>query len=215
MIMDTKIRIGILDDHQIVIDGLKLLLQNNSDFEVVMDCNESPRILDKIEESKIDILLTDVMMPNMDGYEVAVAVRKKYPEIKILVLTMSNSGSIIQKMIEEAKIDGYLLKTCTQDQLFTAINVAFKGGRYFEDNIWDELDNFHENQKKKDALNFTPRELEIISYLAQGKSNKQIAEELIISEHTVDSHRKNIYRKSGTHTVVGLLEFARNNNLLE
>ncbi len=71
---------------------------------------------------------------------------------------MSNSGSIIQKMIEEAKIDGYLLKTCTQDQLFTAINVAFKGGRYFEDNIWDELDNFHENQKKKDALNFTPRE---------------------------------------------------------
>ncbi len=66
MIMVNKIRIGILDDHQIVIDGLKLLLQNNSDFEVVMDCNESPRILEKIEESKIDILLTDVMMPNMD-----------------------------------------------------------------------------------------------------------------------------------------------------
>jgi len=213
--MTTKIRIGILDDHQIVIDGLKLLLQNHLEFEVVMDCNISTRIIEEIEKTKIDVLLTDVMMPDMNGYEVAVAVRKNYPEVKIIVLTMSSSGEIIQKMIEEAKIDGYLLKTCTQHQLFKAIEIANKGGQYFEDNIWDELESFHEIQKQKEAIHFTPREIEIISYLAQGKSNKQIAKELIISEHTIDTHRKNIYRKSGTHTVVGLLEFARNNHFLE
>ena len=212
--MADKIRIGILDDHQIVIDGLKLLLQNHPQFEVVMDCNESTRIVEEIEKTSIDVLLTDVMMPDMDGYEVAVAVRKAFPEIKIIVLTMSSSGSIIQKMIEEANIEGYLLKTCTQHQLFNAIEIASTGGRYFEDNIWDELESFHEIQKHKETIHFTPREIEIIGYLAQGKSNKQIAEELIISEHTVDSHRKNIYRKSGTHTVVELLEFARKNHFL-
>lgn len=212
--MANKIRIGLLDDHQIVIDGLKLLLQNNSEFDVVMDCHLSPQIIDKINETSIDVLLTDVMMPDMDGYAVALEVRKLFPDIKIIVLTMNSSGAIIKKMIEEAKIDGYLLKTCTQTQLYKAIDVVYNDGFYFEDNIWEELDSFNEIQKTKDAIHFTPREIEIIGYLAQGKSNKQIAEELIISEHTVDSHRKNIYRKSDTHTVVGLLEFARNHQFL-
>jgi two-component system, NarL family, nitrate/nitrite response regulator NarL len=212
--MTKKIRIGLLDDHQIVIDGLKILLQNNQEFDVVMDCNQSPNIIAKIEETIIDVLLTDVMMPDMDGYAVALEVRKKFPDIKIIVLTMNSSGETIQKMIEEAKIDGYLLKTCTQDQLYRAIEIVYNGGQYFEDNIWDELDSFNEIQKTKEAIHFTPREIEIVGYLAQGKSNKQIAEELIISEHTVDTHRKNIYRKSDTHTVVGLLEFARNHHFL-
>lgn len=213
--MQKKIRIGLLDDHQIVIDGLIALLKNVPNIDVGVVCNDSMKIEEVLLDSQIDILLTDVMMPGRNGFEVAKLVREKFPTLKVIVLTMSDNGKHIKAMMDEAHIDGYLLKTCSKDDLVKAIETVYLGGSYFVEEIWGELESYNEQLQHLESLNLTPREIEIMKQLALGKSNKQIANDLIISEHTVDSHRKNIYRKSGAHTVVELLDFARANGLLE
>ncbi|MBL7788972.1 MAG: response regulator transcription factor [Chitinophagales bacterium] len=213
--MPKLINIGLLDDHQIVIDGLIALLKNVENIEVKFVCNDSMTIEEKLSATNIDILLTDVMMPGRNGFEVAKIIREQFPTLKVIVLTMSGNGKHIKAMIDEAHIHGYLLKTCSKVDLVKAIETVYQGGKYFVDEIWRELETYNEQLQHLESLNLTPREIEIMKQLALGKSNKQIANDLIISEHTVDSHRKNIYRKSGAHSVVELLDFARNHGFLD
>jgi DNA-binding NarL/FixJ family response regulator len=207
--MGDKIRIAILDDHQIVIDGLKLVLQNNPKFDVVIYENDGSSLIAKLADHPIDVLLTDIMMPEMDGYELSLYVRTHFPMIKIIALTMSHIGSVIHRMMEDVEIEGYLLKTSSQEKLYNAIETVYQGGHYFEEKIWSELDSYNETEMKKNAIRMTPREIEIIKCIAQNMTNRQIADSLIISERTVETHRKNIFRKSETHSAIGLLEFAR------
>lgn len=203
------IRIAIVDDHQIVIDGLRLLLSHNSRFQVIAEATSAKEILNILQEKPIDILMVDIMMPAMDGYELSVRVRTLYPEIKILALSMNNEGSIIDKMIEHARINGYLLKTTGKNELMQAIETIAAGKDYFAPDVLQELNSFHKIKEENQLMNLTARELEIIKCMTLNLTNKQIADQLFISERTVETHRKNIFRKTNTHSVLSLMDFLK------
>lgn len=214
MSSSPTIKIAILDDHQIVIDGLKLLLSSHKQFEIVAESTNGFAMLDILENCKVDILLTDVMMPQIDGFEVAMRVKAQFPEIKVVALTMNGEGMLIDKMLETAEIQGYLLKTIDKKELVTALETIHKGIRYFSDEIMNELELFQKIKKENESIHLTTREIEIIKCIAENLSNKQIADQLFISERTVETHRKNIFRKTDIHTAIGLIEFAKKRHLI-
>jgi DNA-binding NarL/FixJ family response regulator len=214
MSSSPTIKIAILDDHQIVIDGLKLLLSSHKQFEIVAESTNGLAMLDILENTPVDILLTDVMMPQIDGFEVAMRVKAQFPEIKVVALTMNGEGMLIDKMLETAEIHGYLLKTIDKKELVTALETIHKGIRYFSDEIMNELELFQKIKKENESIHLTTREIEIIKCIAENLSNKQIADQLFISERTVETHRKNIFRKTDIHTAIGLIEFAKKRHLI-
>ena len=128
---------------------------------------------------------------------------------------MNGDGSIIHKMIEDADIKGYLLKTSNKQILIEAIQKVANDGQYFPDEILDELDKFSSIKKEQEQIHLTVREIEIIKFIAKDFSNKQIAQDLFISERTVETHRKNILRKTDTHSVVSLLELVRKLKIID
>jgi two-component system nitrate/nitrite response regulator NarL len=211
---ETKIRIAIVDDHQIVIDGIQALLTPYSNFEVVVSTTSSIQVLSLLQHSAVDVLLTDIMMPEMDGQALAKKVREQFASIKIIALSMSGQGNVVSGMINDADINGYVLKNIGKVELATAINKVASGGIYFSDEVLKELQHYTAIKKENTAVNITTRELEIIQLIAQDFSNKKIADHLFISERTVETHRKNIFRKTNTNTVIGLLKYATDHRLL-
>lgn len=203
------IRIAIVDDHQIVIDGLRLLLSNHNQFQIVAEATSGKDILNILPEKTVDVLMIDVVMPEMDGYELSVCVRKLYPEIKILALSMNSEGSVIDKMIAHAQINGYLLKTIGKSELIQAIKTIAAGEDYFAPDTLLELNSFRKIKEENQLMNLTARELEIIKCMIRNLTNKQIADQLYISERTVETHRKNIFRKTNTHSVLSLMDFLK------
>ena len=201
-----KIKIAIVDDHQIVIDGIVALLKDYQKFSIVA-CNISASImLETLQGTAVDILLTDIMMPEMNGRELAKAVRQKFPHIKILALSMSGQGDIVSEMINDADIAGYVLKNIGKEDLTNAILKISEGGIYFSDFVLDELERFSNVKKENEETHLTRREIEIIGLIEKELSNKEIADKLFISERTVETHRKNIFRKTNTGSVIGLIK---------
>jgi len=211
---NTRIRLGIVDDHQIVIDGLKSLLHGHDQFEVVMESTLPSQTLELLATKKIDILLTDVMMPGMNGAELAKAVHQKFPDIKILALSMSGQGDLVNQMIEDADISGYVLKNIGKKELAKALEKIYSGGIYFSEEVLEEMTRDSEKKKENEEVNLTAREIEIIRLIEKELSNKQIAEKLFLSERTVETHRKNIFRKTNTASVIGLVKYAYEHKLI-
>lgn len=218
-IADTKskatIKIAIVDDHQIVIDGLVSLLSNYPNLSVKLVSTSAFDILERLENVEIDVLVTDITMPLMSGFDLALIVKSKFPNIRILALSMNDQGEIINEMIHKASISGYLIKNVDKNELINAIETVASGGYYFNEEVLNELDSHCLNQSriKKDFL--TNREKEIISLIEKEQSNKQIADQLFISERTVETHRKNIFRKTGTNSVLGLIKYAYQNKIVQ
>lgn len=209
-----NIRIAILDDHQIVIDGLRLLLENQAHFEIVGQFNRGQELLDALAALKADIVITDILMPEMDGLEVAMRLKDQFPEIKVIALSMNGEGPLAEKMIEQAQVAGYVLKTTNKSELTEAIESVYAGDTFYAKEILDELNSFRKIKQENESINLTIREIEIIQCIASDLTNKQIADQLFISERTVETHRKNIFRKTNIHSAVGLVEFARKRKLI-
>ncbi len=211
---NVAINIAIVDDHQIVIDGIKSLLEDQPGFRIVA-CTTSPQhMLELLNSQPVDILLTDIMMPEMNGQELAKKVRKQFPGIKILALSMSGQGDIVSEMINDADIAGYVLKNIGKEELTTAIEKIAAGGIYFSDQVLDELERFSNSRREKEEAHLTQREVEIIGLIEKEMSNKEIADTLFISERTVETHRKNIFRKTKTNSVIGLVKYAYEHKLI-
>lgn len=214
-IMATKkIRLAIVDDHQLVIDGLLSLLSGYDGFEIVHTSNEPKKMLDKLKSDPPDILLTDVMMPGLSGQELAREVKLKLPAIKILALSMNGEGDLVNSMIEESDIAGYVLKNIGQKELIHALEKIAGGGIYFSEEVLQEMTRASARKKEKEEVRLTDREVEIIRLIEKEYSNKQIAETLFISERTVETHRKNIFRKTETNGVIGLIKYAYERKLI-
>ncbi len=209
-----KIKIAIVDDHQIVIDGLLSLLHGHPAFEVVCTTTESNSVLGLLAGNAIDILLTDVMMPGLNGAELAKQVKQKFPAIKIMALSMSGQGDIVNNMIEDADIAGYVLKNIGKTELLKALEKIAAGGIYFSEEVLEEITRVSKRRKENAEAHLTERELEIIKLIEKEYSNKQIAETLFISERTVETHRKNIFRKTQTNSVIGLVKYAYEHKLI-
>ncbi len=203
-----KISLAIIDDHQIVIDGLKSLLEGHEKFTVAIETTDPHQLLQQLKNTPVDILLTDVMMPVMNGAELAKEVCKKYPGIKILALSMSGQGDVVNQMIEEANIAGYAVKNIGRRELIGALEKIAGGGIYFSDEVLTEMTRASEMQKEKTATNLSVREIEIIQLIEKEYSNRLIADTLFLSERTVETHRKNIFRKTQVSSVIGLIKYA-------
>jgi two-component system nitrate/nitrite response regulator NarL len=210
----AKISLAIVDDHQIVIDGLISLLKGNEKFSFVVATTDPMEVLEKMKETRVDILLTDVMMPALPGNELAKKVRAQFPEVKILALSMSGQGDLVNEMINDADISGYVLKNIGKQELLKALEKIANGGIYFSEEVIDELQRTSNRKKQNEEAHLTDREIEIIRLIEKEYNNKQIAEALFISERTVETHRKNIFRKTNTSSVIGLVKYAYGHKLI-
>ena len=209
-----KITLGLVDDHQIVIDGLTSLLKGHDNFKFAFATTDSTEVVDRLTDTPIDVLLTDVMMPKLPGNQLAKQVKDKYPGVKILALSMSGQGDLVSEMIENADISGYVLKNIGKQELVKAIEKIAGGGIYFSEEVIDELQRSSNRKKQNAEAHLTDREIEIIRLIEKEYNNKQIAETLFISERTVETHRKNIFRKTNTNSVIGLVKYAYEHKLI-
>lgn len=210
-----KIRIAIVDDHQIIVDGLVSLLSKYPHIEITVTATRAEDMLELLEENDIDILLTDVMMPEMSGNELAKKVKQLYPQIKIIALSMSGQAQTVSNMISDADIAGYLLKQTGAAELAAAIEKVFAGGIYFQDDVLKELESFDNDKQRTSPVNITQREKQLIELIEKDYSSKEIAAALKISLRTVETHRKNIMRKTRTGNVLSLVKWAYENNILQ
>lgn len=198
-------RIFIADDHQMVIDGINLMIQGQPEFAVVGECTDPQLVLDMLGTLNADILITDIGMPGMSGVELTRAVKSRLPGVKILALSMFGDSQVITEMID-AGVSGYILKNSGKKELIEALTKIAEGQQYFGHEITLQLmKSFKRNQEE---VRLTDREIEIIRMIEKDMTTREIAETLFISERTVETHRKNILHKTNTQTVVGLLKYA-------
>ena len=209
-----KINLAIVDDHQIVIDGLKSLLLGHDTFQVAIELTKPEELKALLENTPIDILITDIMMPGMNGAELAKQVRQHFPEIKILALSMSGQGELVNQMIEDSDIAGYVLKNIGKQELLKALEKISTGGIYFSDEVLEEMLKASERKTTVEEVHLTNREIEIIRLIEKEYSNKKIADTLFLSERTVETHRKNIFRKTKTSSLIGLIKYAYERKLI-
>ena len=212
---NEKISLAIVDDHQIVIDGLKSLLEGHPDFVVKIESNHPEMMEGILAKNKVDILLTDIMMPIMNGAQLAKMVKNNHPKIKILALSMSGQGDLVNQMIDDSDIAGYVLKNLGKQELITALEKIAGGGVYFSEEVLEEMIKATERKKTSEEVHLTMREVEIIRLIEKEFNNKQIADALFISERTVETHRKNIFRKTQTSGLIGLIKYAYEHKLIE
>lgn len=206
-----KTNLFIIDDHQLVVDGLSSLLHNETQYEIVGFSNKPKEVLDMLDQLNVDILLTDINMPEMTGVELTRVVKKKFPNIKVLALSMFGESQVIKEMID-AGVSGYILKNTGKQELLEALDKLANGQNFFGEEVTRELmKTFRTNEE---GFHLTNREVEIIRLIESEYSNKKIADLLFISERTVETHRKNIFRKTGTQSIVGLLKYAYDHKII-
>ncbi len=208
-----KLRILIVDDHQILLDGIEAMLQGISDFQVVGKCSDGSAALNFMQENPIDVLLTDLYMPRMTGMELTKKVKKRFIHVKVLALSVSYDVSIVHDLID-AGISGFIIKTIGRDELVEAIRQIAQGNIYFSREVSNEIMRSLSSRVEEEVYHLTEREIEIVKLIAQEFSNGEIAKKLSISERTVETHRKNIYRKTNTKTIVGLIKYAVEQKLI-
>lgn len=210
----SKIKVAMVDDHQIIIDGIMSLLREDDELQIVATANSATHMLELLQQEQVDILLTDVVMDGMSGQQLAKEVRKLFPAIKIIALSMSGVGEIVEEMINDADISGYLLKQTGKQELVDAIKKVYNGGQYFQAPILEALAKQAEVKTETDTANLTNREKEIIQLLEKNLSNKEIAEKLFISVRTVETHRKNILKKTDTTNLLSLVKWAKQHKII-
>lgn len=206
-----SIRIVIADDHRVFIDGMKAMLKEISDFEVVADAENGNQLIQQAAVHKPDVILTDIQMPNKDGIEATKEIHKQFPDIKIVALTMLNESMFIKKMLE-AGAAGYVLKTIDKEELVKVIRKVASGEKHFSAEVTAQLMNNFSQKSPLDIL--TKREKEILTLIAQGLTDKEIAEKVFLSPLTATTHRKNILSKLGLKNKVELTRFAIDNKLI-
>lgn len=216
--MSNKIKLLLVDDHQMLIDGIKALLSGEEMFEIIATSNSATKALEILKDSPVDIVITDINMPEMSGIELTQKIHDLHPGMKVLALSMFGEKQTIREMLD-AGVQGYILKNTGKEELITALNKIADGGLFFSDEITSEMMKaIKSNSSIKEnngPPNLTQREIEIVQLIAKEFNNQQIANHLFISERTVETHRKNIFRKTKTKSLVGLIKFAYEHNLVE
>lgn len=208
------IRLLLVDDHQIVIDGLKALLSNEKNIKIISDANNGKEALDIIDKIPIDIVITDINMPVMSGVELTKKIKSDFPEIKVLVLSMHNDKALINEVIS-AEAEGYVLKNTNRDELVGAINRIYDNGTYYSNEIVKIMtENIKPENNNEVLKSLSQREIEIIKLVCQECTSAEIADKLFLSPMTVDTHRKNILKKTHSKTAVSLVKFAIKNNII-
>jgi DNA-binding NarL/FixJ family response regulator len=204
-------KILLVDDHAILLDGLKKLIEEDAMLSVVDAVGSVPEAIRSIDKHKPDLVITDYNLGDDDGLSLVQKSKRLFPNVKFIILSMHDEAHLVKEILKEG-VNGYVLKKDTKAELIEAI-YAVRGGKMYLSNDINAMlvKSLYEPDEGK---LLTSREREILKLISQEFSNKQIAEELFISERTVETHRKNIFRKTKTSSLVGLIKFAYANNLI-
>lgn len=198
------------DDHAIVLDGIQALLVANPMISVVGRASDGAEALNILNHTHANILVTDYSMEGMGGLHLLLNVKKLYPHMKVVMLSMHDEPSIIQEVFR-AGVDGYILKKHTHQELIDAINVVANGGQFRSAEINKIL---MKRLQPEGSAQLTDRELDVLKLLISELNTRQIAAKLDISERTVETHRKNLLRKTNSLNIVGLVKYAHFHNLI-
>jgi DNA-binding NarL/FixJ family response regulator len=215
----AMIKILLADDHQLFREGIKLLLMNRPDIEILDEACDGWDVIEKVKTIEPNILLLDMSMPKLSGIEVAKIIAKENKKIKIIMLS-ANLDEYSLKAALKAGVHAYIHKDVSQEELITAIHAVYNGNEYFSKAVTDTIyksyiksvkDNSHDGEN----ASLTERELEITKLFAQGYSYKEIAEKLFITARTVESHKKRIMQKLQIDTTADMVRYAIKNKLIE
>jgi DNA-binding NarL/FixJ family response regulator len=207
----NTMRTVLVDDHAILLDGVKSLLDKEENIQIIGQFNSAEKALEFLKINDADLVITDFSMPGMDGLTMIHTLKRILPEIKVIILSMHDEIHLVKEILKSG-VNGFVLKKDTNKELLDAVEDVREGKVFLSHDINKLLiANLH-NPDENRLL--TDREREILKLIAKEFSNKQIAETLFISERTVETHRKNIFRKTNTNSIVGLIKFAYANNLI-
>ena len=210
------VTIMIADDHQMFIDGIRLILEKEPSICIIGEALNGKYLLDLMVEKNPDIILMDINMPIINGIEATRIIKSKYPKVKVLMLTMYSTKQYIMSMLA-AGTDGYILKNTGKDELLKAIETLQRGETYYSQEVTTKI---IDSLRKKDVLvntnpELTPREKEILKLLAENLDAYEVGKRLNISHHTVKAHRKNMLSKFNVHSTMSLVKLAIERGLLD
>jgi two-component system, NarL family, response regulator NreC len=214
-----KIRILLADDHTILRAGLKMMLNAQPDMEVVGEAQDGRQAVQEAQRLQPDVILMDITMPDLNGIEATRQIKRVLLEVKILVLTMHENDEYVFQALR-AGASGYMLKEAADTELITAIHVIKSGQFYLSPTaqsvvVGDYLQRVRTGEERDSYSSLTEREREILKLVAEGHTNNQIAERLIISPKTVDTHRTHVMDKLNLHSRAELVKYAMRRGLLE
>ena len=213
-----KIRILLVDDHAILREGIKALLEKRGTMEVVAEAADGREAISKATDAHPDVVVLDISMPLMDGLEATRQMKKYNPDIKILVLTMHDDEEYFFQLLR-AGASGYVTKKAVGRELVSAIEAVYRGESFFCPSMAKHLLTGYlklgEDADHPDQEELTPREREIVKLIAEGHTNQQIADLLHRSVKTIESHRSNILRKLNVHDSIELVKYAVRRKLIE
>jgi DNA-binding NarL/FixJ family response regulator len=215
--MAKKIKIAVVDDHHLFRQGLIGLLNHYDGLKVIFEASNGKELLGQLKKQQPHIVLLDMQMPYLNGQEATVEIRKLYPDVKIIMITMHTDEALIFDLMKKG-VNGFLTKEKSVDQVIEAIySVREKGFYYTEEVTKAMLSGVRNKQKIKTSLSassLSEREIEIIKLICQQYSLKDIAEQLKLSPRTVETHKENILAKTGSKNIVGIVLYAVEHRLL-
>ena len=208
----TEIRVLLVDDHAIERQGVRSLLDAQPDIRVVAEAGDGLEALPMVSQCHPDVVVTETIMPRMNGLELTGQLLRRYPDLKVLVLTRNDREDCVLRLVQ-AGAGGYLLKTVDRSDLLAALRSVVRGGRVLQPGaleavLDDYLQRVREPSGRRYAVELTPREREVLKLIAEGNTNQDIAELLCLSRKTVETHRSNIMDKLDLHKVTDLVKYA-------
>lgn len=218
----SNIKLFVVDDHPIFVDGIVNLLKDTPGFEIIGTASNGQEFLDKIKTEQPDIVLMDINMPVMDGIEATQELKIRYPKIKVIALTMFNDIRFIKELLEIGA-KGYVLKNISREDLIKAVNTVSEGKPFLDSAVQEKVissmsssdeEDFDEKEADLMVQNITSRELEILQLIALGMTSQDISQKLFISKNTVETHRKNLLAKLNVKNTASLLKFAYKKGLV-
>ncbi len=216
-----KIKVGLVEDHQLVRDGIRSLIEGADNIEVVVEACSARGMLDLLKTYDPDILLVDISLPEISGIDLARIITSEYPKVRVIMLSMHTGQEFIFNSLKNGA-KGYLHKSISRDELIEAIKEVYNGNEYFSKEVSGIiLKNYLRQIKDTESADnnseqkLTPRESEILQMVAQGYSNQLIADKLYISVRTVESHKNHIMQKLELTTTVDLVKYALKNKLID
>lgn len=205
------VRIQLVDDHEILLGGLRSMIESEAGYEVVAEANDGVQAVEKALEVKPDLVVMDLSMPGLNGIEATRRIRSKLPETKVLCLS-SHSDSVMVEAMLEAGAAGYVLKDYAMDELLRASEVVMANETYLSPRITGgvvmAMLRGSGSQPPSQLTQLTEREREVLQLISEGNSNRQIAERLNLSAKTVGTHREHLMQKLDIHTIAGLTKYA-------
>ncbi len=214
MIYNLNIKVSLVDDHRLVVDGLASLLARENDIEVIAKAFTGKQLLASLKKEKPHVVLIDINLPDLDGITLSKKIKNYDPEVQIIALTMHKVRKFVFTMVEIG-VTGFILKNADNNELVNAVRTVASGSKYYSPEVKDL---FFESQENKNSERLQPRlterEKEIVEMIAEEYTTHEIAEQLFLTPDTVETHRKNIIQKLNVRNTAGMIKVAIEQNLI-